>query len=50
MLKKSHKLFMIGATIAVCASTGIIAPLKSAEFNLRMHSFIPPVANPAKPG
>jgi TRAP-type C4-dicarboxylate transport system substrate-binding protein len=48
MLRVARKLVLFGATIAVLGSTGIVAPLKSAEFNMRMHSFIPPVANPAK--
>ena len=48
MLRVARKLVLFGATIAVLGSTGVVAPLKSAEFNMRMHSFIPPVANPAK--
>ena len=48
MLRIARKLVLFGATIAVLGSTGMVAPLKSAEFNMRMHSFIPPVANPAK--
>jgi TRAP-type C4-dicarboxylate transport system substrate-binding protein len=48
MLKRLYKSVMIGAAIAIFVSTGTVAPLKSAEYNLRMHSFIPPVANPAK--
>ena len=48
MLRVARKLVLFGATIAVLGSAGVVAPLKSAEFNMRMHSFIPPVANPAK--
>ena len=48
MSKILRKSLIVGAAIAMFASAGTIAPLNSAEFNLRMHSFIPPVANPAK--
>ncbi|MBT7957134.1 MAG: TRAP transporter substrate-binding protein [Rhodospirillaceae bacterium] len=36
------------AVLAASAIVGSSAPATSAEFNFRMHTFIPPVANPAK--
>lgn len=38
------------STLAVCTAVTLsaTAPAQSAEVNLRMHTFIPPVANPAK--
>ena len=48
MTNYSAKILTLGAVFAILVGTGICKPLKSAEFNFRMHTFIPPVANPAK--
>jgi TRAP-type C4-dicarboxylate transport system substrate-binding protein len=48
MLRTSVKLFAAATALTITLGAGSIKPIKSAEFNLRMHSFIPPVANPAK--
>jgi TRAP-type C4-dicarboxylate transport system substrate-binding protein len=48
MKKISNKLLILGMALTILPITGEFKVLKSAEINLRMHSFIPPVANPAK--
>ncbi|NQU69914.1 MAG: TRAP transporter substrate-binding protein [Rhodospirillales bacterium] len=45
----SRKILSIAAAaLAVSALVGGVTPASSAEYTLRMHTFIPPVANPAK--
>jgi|TARA_B100001964_G_C14243072_1_gene606038 TRAP-type C4-dicarboxylate transport system substrate-binding protein len=48
MSKTPTKFIIASAAIAAAIGVGTVKPLNAAEFNLRMHSFIPPVANPAK--
>ena len=48
MPNTTSKILIASAALAILISAGTAKPINAAEFNLRMHSFIPPVANPAK--
>ena len=48
MSKITAKLLITSIALVILIGVGIAKPIYAAKFNLRMHSFIPPVANPAK--
>jgi TRAP-type C4-dicarboxylate transport system substrate-binding protein len=48
MSKRVPSLSLAGAALVISLGISSINPTYAAEFNMRMHSFIPPVANPAK--
>ena len=48
MLNIRSKIIFACSAVAMLIGTGAVKSANAAEVNLRMHSFIPPVANPAK--